>query len=243
MSYADKIDASIEEDNASLKYVKGQEIRRELKNSFKYELVFTCDMYFNTLESERQSQLSKGRAKAYVSELESLNERVASHPVPLNYLARGVKHFMLGNLDQAESDLRKCLELNPNAVGNNYPKQETVVLAWILEEQGKIKEALETLNRIRKNTYDTELPVLKAIVQRKSGSKTTKKVASLTQLSDNLKKDNRENPTIKKNTTKLEEVKTSKSELRSLFKLDSKNDDSSTNKSKSEIRKRSRNNK
>lgn len=223
INYASFIDAEIVEDNPKIKYQKGQKVRSQLKKDFQQEMVYSCDIYYSSIERQRKRLLYQGRAKAYVSDLKQLNQNVATHPTSSAYLLRGLKHFMLENLKEAESDLRKSIEIHPGTTRNMYSKQEHVMLAWVLEEQGRIEEALEVLNKIEIKTYDKETPLLKAIVHRKLGG--SKVISSKQDDSSKTIKEQDIKRSQKKDNKLSPKEKANKPELRSLFNLEKKEKD------------------
>lgn len=170
-TYATIIDASLEEGTPVLKYQKGQLRRTELKFMFLHELVYSCDLYFQEIEAERQRQLAVGRSRTYPSDLEKLNQTVALHPHPKSYMQRARTHFYLGNLKEAEADVLKSLEVNPYGQQGLYTRKEKLFLAWILEEQKRYKEAVTLYNESYAGNFDIETPILKAIAHKKAGGK------------------------------------------------------------------------
>jgi tetratricopeptide (TPR) repeat protein len=166
--YANLIDGEISENDKILKFKKGQRARRELLHYLKYELVYTCDIYYSTLVSENQKRLEMVRKRADTTKLEPWNQRVAMSPNHAYYLERAKLHFELGNLKEAEVDIRQSLDINPS---NKllFTKGSKLLLASILEEQKKYDEAIAIYDQIYLGVYDSRTAVLRAIVKRKNG--------------------------------------------------------------------------
>ena len=177
-TYATLIDASVEEETPALKYQKGQLLRVELKRAFLSELVYSCDLYFQEIESERQRQLATGRSRTYASDLEKLNQAVAMQPLPQAYIQRAKTHFFLGNLKDAEADLRKSLEVNPYGQQGVYSRKEKLLLAWVLEEQKRYAEAVTLYEESYAGNFDFDVLMLRAVAHKKAGGTQTKALPS-----------------------------------------------------------------
>lgn len=176
-NHASAIDASINEENQQLKYKKGQELRKELKFKFFYELVSSCDMYYQILEEERQRKLMSAKSRVSRSHLERINQQVAMTPNSTSYYRRAETYFYLGELKLAEADIRESLKLHKTGYNAAYLKKEQTLLGWILEEQKRYPEAIEIYNNVYNNGYSygyyyyQDTKILAALVKRKAGIK------------------------------------------------------------------------
>ena len=167
-TYAAQIDAAINEENAIQRYQKGQKKRSDLMYAFKHEMVYSCDLYFETLEANRSRQLEQGQAATDEEDLVNRNELVAMQPNFGTYLERGRTHFFLGNLKEAESDFRESLRLYEEIVKNvNIPA--VYLLAWVLEEQKQYSQAFQLLNKEYNNRPIYTTALFRALAHRKSG--------------------------------------------------------------------------
>ncbi len=217
--YAVSIDAEIKEANSTQKYVKGQKARLELKQKFKYELVNSCNYYFNTLNNARQLVLKKLRALPVDStELEKQNQNVALKPHWQNYFSRAQVYFKLGRLKKAEQDLLESLKINPYGKMPLYVRKEMLLLAWVLEEQNRFNEAIEIYNKISIGKIDSEVDILKTIVKRRQGNKYNSSKVTIKQT---INKNKKLTPLKKTEATKnkASKPKDSIQSLKKLFKL------------------------
>tara|TARA_R110002111_G_scaffold234473_3_gene295561 strand:- start:3570 stop:4478 length:909 start_codon:yes stop_codon:yes gene_type:complete len=237
-TYAELIDAEIDEDNINLKYQKGQLARRELFKKFKYEMVYSCDFYFNTLVARRQKTLEKNRLKTDSTSLERLNQRVAMSPNSSSYFARAKTQFTLRNLKAAEKDIRESIRIHPSTDKDIYTIKEKLLLAVILEEQKQFKEAILIYNEAYETTKDADATVLSAIANRKSGGVNVVPISQKNSTKSIKEKDVKR--TQKKDSKSSPKKKANRSELRSLFNLVKKEKDTSKSKTR---KRRSRGNK
>jgi len=167
-TYAAQIDTSINEENAIQRYQKGQKKRSDLMYAFMHEMVYSCDLYFETVEANRSRQLEQGQAATDEEDLVNRNELVAMQPNFGAYLERGRTNFYLGNLKEAENDLKESLRLYEEIVKNvNIPA--VYLLAWILEEQKQYSQAFQLLNKEYNNRPIYTTALFRAIAHRKSG--------------------------------------------------------------------------
>lgn len=219
-TYAVLIDAQIDEDNINLKYQKGQLARRELFKKFNYEMVYSCDFYFNTLVTGRQKAMEKKRLKTDSTDLEHANQRVAMSPNSSAYFKRAQTQFYLGNLKEAEIDIRESIRVHPYTDKEMYTIKEKLVLALILEEQKQYKEAIVIYNQAYEYTKDVDAAVLSAIANRKSGG-----IKTVFNSKDKGSSKISTSDSEKKKSIDKSEKKTEKSDLRKLFNLEKKKKD------------------
>lgn len=224
--YATLIDASIIEEDTNKKYYKGQQLRKELALTFKYELVYSCDIYFEFLESIRLSKKLRAAERVKESDLEHYNQQVALRPNSTNYFLRAQVQFKLGNLEEAASDIAKSIEANPNKTNTKSKRNELLLLAWIYEEQNRFEEAIASYDKIYLGDFDSDVAILRAIADRKSGSK----VSSFSEVSMSKTDDkivvtrqstaNSRRTTKATKTTKAITKKKDTASLRKLFKIE-----------------------
>lgn len=236
-NYATQIDAAIQEENVTLKYQKGQQVRAEIKIEFLVGLVYSCDLYFNEIEAERQRQIAAFRSRTYPSDIEEWNQKVASHPTPFSYFQRAQTHFFLGNLKEAETDVLTSLKVNPNGSNGINTRKESFLLAWIYEEQSQYKKAINLYQNCYAGYFDIEVLVFRAMAHKNSGGKSALPIPEIGKLnqtttnrsveleSSNNKKDRRrikldsKNTKIKQPIKQQDSKKTERKEsLRELFK-------------------------
>jgi len=174
-TYATLIDNSIqEEENNHLKYLKGQQLRRALNTQFQYELVYSCDFYFELLENEKERKYAADRANTYQGDLVKINEQLAMHPHSQMYLQRAKMHFNLSNLKEAEEDVLQSIKTNPLSEENiAYTVKEKTLLAMILEKQKHYNKAAAIYKEIYGVLPNVEIAKLHAVVHKKSGASTT----------------------------------------------------------------------
>lgn len=227
-NYATQIDAEIEEADANKRYSLGQMARRDLMLAFKYELIYTCEIYYEFVESLRVAKKLLAQENTKESDLEQQNKEVAMRPNAMSYLRRAQLHFRLNNLKAAEADVKKSLEVNPYSDNVKSTRKESMLLAWVYEEQGHYAKAIELYDSINLGVYDTDVAILRAIVDKKSGGT----MANIPAVSKESKSDTSKNSKTRdrsstrqiKDKTKNKEVKAKKkkkdtSSLRKLLKI------------------------
>ncbi|MFD1615699.1 hypothetical protein [Gelatiniphilus marinus] len=168
-TYASLIEAEIKEEDKTQKFIVGQKIRRELHQKLKYELVYSCNAYFDIIEQKKQDVLQQYRSKKIDStRIERLNESVAMQPHYSNYFNRGQFYYFIGDLKKAEQDVKKSIQENPLSQSHLATAQESLLLAMIYEEQKKYSEAIAIYDTINSKTINPSVALLRAIVFRKS---------------------------------------------------------------------------
>lgn len=225
--YATQIDAEIVEEDINQKFYKGQLARKELIISLNYELIYSCDTYYNYLDRERTSKKLIARENAKESELERYNQMVALSPNAMAYYMRAQLQFYLGNIKEAEVDVNKSLEVNPYKDNVKSTRHELLLLAWIYEEQERYSEAIVLYDKIYLGDLDTEVARLRALADKKSGgtepnmpiiNKNTK--SSERRIPEEKKRSRSSSRQIKgKAKTKEVKAKTKKKDTSSLRKL------------------------
>lgn len=229
--FAAQIDAQIVEEDLSKKYVLGQLARKDLLLAFKYELVYSCDIYFNALEKEILRKKLLAREKVTETDLEAQNQHVAMSPNAYAYFRRAQLHFKLGDLKASEADVKKSIAVNPYSDGKNAIRNEQLLLALIYDEQERYDEAIKLYDQASLGDIDTQINLLRAMADRKRGGNMENMLLSdnKTNQSESLKRINRrESKTIATSTNRSERAKantkTTKkndaSALRKLFKID-----------------------
>lgn len=217
--YASIIDGAIQEDDVNKKFVKGQEARNELKLKFQVDLVYDCDFYYRAKLEERKKVMAKGVIGVSMADLPRLDEQVAMYPISMNYASRGATHLFLGNLKDAELDLRESI--NTESKKNRFSKisKQTALLALVLEEQGRIEEAKELYSQIYAETEDLDAAVFRALADKNSGG--AKKSFLTNKNSTTNSRREATNSRSTKRESKKEEVKNT-TDLKKLFKLEDK---------------------
>ncbi len=168
-TYAVFIDAEIKEEDKTRKFIAGQQVRRELNQRFKYELVYTCDAYVDVIEGKKQDVIQQFRSKKIDStHIDKLNETVAMQPLWANYFNRGQYYYYIGDLQKAEQDVLKSIEENPLNEANIVTAQENFLLALIYEEQKQYTKAIAIYDAINSKGINPSVEMMKAIVSRKS---------------------------------------------------------------------------
>lgn len=173
-SYAINIDNSILEENNLLKYQKGQQLRRELSDKFQYELVYSCDVYFDMLEAEKERKYAADRANTYQDDLDRINQQLAMHPHSQMYLQRAKVYFNLSKLKEAEQDILQSIKINP--LGEEkilHIAKEKVLLAKIFEKQKNYNRSAAIYQEIYTAIPNVEVAKLHALVHKKAGAATT----------------------------------------------------------------------
>jgi tetratricopeptide (TPR) repeat protein len=200
--YAYLIDGKIDEIDKILKFKKGQRARLELSHYFKYELVYTCDFYYYTLMSGNQKLIEVARERADSTKLEQWNQNVAMSPNHEYYLQRARLHFKLGNLKEAEADIRQSLDINPYANTLMFTKGSKLLLALVLEGQKRYDEAIAIYDQIYRGVYDTRTAVLRALVKRKSGAPfDIPKIAKQNMVNSKVNNNGKQKPKTKKDSS------------------------------------------
>lgn len=167
--YAAQIDAQIVEEDVNKKYYLGQLARKELLISMTAELIYTCKVYYEHINFERNSKKLIARENAKESTLEKYDQMVALTPNAMAYFLRAQLHFNLGNIGATEADIIKSLELNPNKENVKSTRHELLLLAWVYEEQERFTEAIELYDLIYLGDLDTEVAQLRALADKKAG--------------------------------------------------------------------------
>ena len=232
-NYAAQIDAQIVEEDVSQKFYKGQLARKELLQSFKYELVYSCDTYYEFLEGLRVSRRLIAAEQVKEGDLESYNQQVALTPNAVTYFMRAQLQFKLGNLKEAESDIDKSIEVNPNKENVKSLRSELLLLGWIYEEQNRFNDAITVYDKIYLGDYDTEILILRALADRKSGGtaplkpgtsdaniQVKKDKASSRRTRADSKKSTKGSASVKTRGSNTVTKKKDTASLRKLFKMD-----------------------
>lgn len=167
--YATKIDGEIKEEDVNKKYRLGQKARTNLMLAYKHELIYTCDVYYNLIEELRTGKKLIARENAKKSDLKLLNEQVAMSPNYTSYSRRAQLQFKLGDLEASVNDINRGIEVHPYGDNVNYIRNDLLLLAWIYEEQGRFNDAIKLYDTIYTSIYDTDVAVLRSIVDKKSG--------------------------------------------------------------------------
>ncbi|MBU2938837.1 tetratricopeptide repeat protein [Lacinutrix sp. C3R15] len=224
--YANQIDAAIVEQDLNKRYYLGQLERKNLVVAFQYELIYSCKVYFDYLDRKRTSEKLIAREQAKESDLETRNQMVAMSPNAYAYFYRAQLYFNLGNLKEAEADIKKSLEVNVNASNIKSTRHELLLLAWVYEEQEQFTKAIAIYDKIYMGDYDLQVATLRALADKKSGGN----MSSIPKLDGEIKpiinnKKDRRKPTIQNTNTTTKEQKTQtkkktdSSSLKKLFKL------------------------
>ena len=167
--YATQIDAQIIEEDSNKKYYKGQVARKDLAVNTQYQLIYSCDTYFNHLNAERLSKKLIAQENTKETHLEPYNQQVALTPNALTYFMRAQLQFNLGNLKEAEADIHRSIDVNPNKTNVKSTRHELLLLAWIYEEQKRYTDAVTLYDRIYLGDFDAEVAKLRALADKKSG--------------------------------------------------------------------------
>jgi|GEM_PF-3606613 len=160
--YVAQIDAEIDRGATENEYIQGQKIRLKLIEDFRIELIQSCDTYFTILDDAKKVKIKEDFTEGDSLKLEKMNQAVALQPHAMNYLARGTMLLHYGRLDEAESDIKKSIEMNA------FVMQAQLLLALVQENQGQYKEAITTYDTILKTLPSQDLKILREIVVRKS---------------------------------------------------------------------------
>ncbi|RLJ62604.1 tetratricopeptide repeat protein [Lacinutrix venerupis] len=178
--YATLIDAQIVEEDINKKMLLGQLARKDLLISIRPELVYTCEAYFNHLESEKLSKKLIIREQARESDLEKFNQLVAMSPNTYSYFSRAQLHYNLGNLDAAETDIKSCIEINPNKDNIKSRRHELLLMALIHEERNNYTEAITLYDLAYFGEMDVEVAILRAVADKNNGGS----IANIPKLKD-----------------------------------------------------------
>ncbi len=162
-TYVGQVDASVTAEDASHLKVLRLKKRQELLKDFESQLIYNCDFYFKTIEKGRTAQLAVMRAHADEGKLKKINEIAALSPNAGTFLQRGVLHFSLENIKEAEEDFKQALE------DNLRNPQANIMLAWLYEEQGNFTAAKQQLDKAFYHESQTDIALLWAIVNKKIG--------------------------------------------------------------------------
>ncbi|RKE94949.1 tetratricopeptide repeat protein [Ichthyenterobacterium magnum] len=221
--YATQIDAEIEEEDVNKKYLLGQLARRDLIVVMQSELVYTCTAYFDHLESEKLSKKLIAREQAKESDLEAQDQLVAMAPNTYSYFSRAQLHYNLGNFKEAEADLKKCAEVNPNKDNIKSRRHELLLMALIHEENKDYAQAISLYDLAYFGVFDSTVAILRAIADKNNGGT----IANIPKFEDeNLKpkdlnnKSRRRLTTRSKTTTKTAKKKTNNQKKQSIKKSD-----------------------
>ena len=189
--YASIIDGAIQEDDVNKKFVKGQAARNELKLKFQVDLVYDCEFYYRAKLEERKKVMAKGIIGVSMADLPRLDEKVAMYPISMNYASRGATHLFLGNLKEAELDLRESI--NTESKKNRFSKisKQTALLALVLEEQGRIEEAKELYSQIYAETEDLDAAVFRALADKNSTTNSRRQSTNIRTTKRESKKEDR----------------------------------------------------
>ena len=227
--YAAQIDAQIVEEDPNQKFYKGQLARKELVLALEYELIYSCNTYFEFLESLRVSKMLIAREHAKETDLEAYNQQVALTPNSISYFMRAQLQFKLGNLQEAAADINRSLDVNPYKANVKSTRNELLLLAWIYEEQNKFTDAIAIYDQLYSGDFDTKIAVLRALAHKKSGG-TSASVPNVIKTNESTN-DNKNSArrrsvtrTVKAKVTSEQVIEKKKdtSSLKKLFKIDNK---------------------
>lgn len=233
-TYANQIDAAIVEEDLSRKYYLGQLARKDLIVAFQYELIYSCAVYYDYLNRTRTREILIARERAKESDLESNNQKVAMSPNAYAYFHRAQIHFNLGNLKEAEADIHKSLEVNPNASNTQSTRHELLLLACVYEEQNQYTKAIALYDKIYMGDYDSQVATLRALTDKKAGGSMSSIPKAVTEaapqgynVSERRKRSTSQNtrakrgerkPVVKKEKSQTKQ-KSDSASLKKLFKL------------------------
>ncbi|SFC99391.1 tetratricopeptide repeat protein [Algibacter pectinivorans] len=168
-TYAAIIDAQIKEEDKTKKFIAGQQVRRDLNQKFKYDLAYVCDAYLDIIEGKKQHALQQMRSRKIDSaKIEKLNENVAMVPHYSSYFNRGQYYYYIGDLNNAERDIKKSIQENPINKDEIITPQDHLLLALIYEEQKRYSEAITIYDAVNAKALNPSVELLKAIAYRKS---------------------------------------------------------------------------
>ncbi|KAA5827636.1 tetratricopeptide repeat protein [Algibacter amylolyticus] len=168
-TYAAIIDAQIKEEDKTKKFIAGQQVRRDLNQKFKYDLAYVCDAYIDIIEGKKQHALQQLRSRTIdSSKIEKLNENVAMVPHYSSYYNRGQYYYQIGDLNNAERDIKKSIQENPLNQDGVLSLQESLLLALIYEGQKRYSEAIAIYDAVNAKAIHPSVELLKAIAYRKS---------------------------------------------------------------------------
>nr|WP_321222396.1 hypothetical protein [uncultured Psychroserpens sp.] len=232
--YAVQIDALIIEEDENKKFLLGQLARKNLILAMQTELVYTCDSYYNHLESEKLSKKLIAQEHAKENQLDASNQLVAMSPTSYAYFNRAQIHYNLAHYDKAAADLKSCYEVNPNKDNVKSRRHELLLMALIHEENNNYNEAIALYDLAYFGELDFEVAILRAIADRNNGGTIANipKKEDLTSKSINSNKQNRRKPksksgsqsqsSKKRTSTNRQQTKkkTDTSSLKKLFKID-----------------------
>ena len=170
-TYAAQIDSNIEEENNHLKYQEALKSRLELNHKFQYELVYSCDYYYDRIEAEKERKYAADRSNTYHGDLDKINQQLAMHPHSQMYFHRAKLHFNLSMLEEAKEDVMHSIKIHPLAGEKNaHNTQENILLAMILEKQKHYSQAATLYKEIYTAVPIVEIAILHAIVHKKAGA-------------------------------------------------------------------------
>ncbi|WP_040282343.1 tetratricopeptide repeat protein [Psychroserpens damuponensis] len=168
-NYAIQIDAEIVEEDVNKKYLLRQIARRDLIIAMQSELVYTCEAYFNHLESEKLSKKLIAQEQVKESDLEKQNQLVAMSPNTYAYFSRAQLHYKLENYKDAEADLKRCYEVNPNKDNVKSRRHELLLMALVHEENKNYGQAVELYDLAYFGIQDSQVAILRAIADKNNG--------------------------------------------------------------------------
>lgn len=216
-SYAALIDAELSEVDVNKKFAEGQKARKELKERFQVELIYSCDLYYLAKEEELKKLIAKGVLESSIADLEKLNQNVAMYPNSTSYFFRGRTHFFLGNLDEAEADVRESINLTKDNDNIYNVREQTAFLAFILGEQERYSESKSLYAKVYETTTNIEAAIYRALIDRRSGSRNASFNVSK---NINTKASRDRNAKSRTESDASQRDSENSSDLRKLFKLD-----------------------
>ncbi len=172
-TYAAQIEATIIGENLNRRIQLGQRAKLDLLMAMESEIIYTCDVYFEFLESEKQRKILIARELADPKRLSYFDQKIAMTPLPRNYLERAQFYFQLNNLEAAETDALHAIEINPIKNDNRLIWTELMLLASIYEEIEQYHKALVVIDSIPVIQYDRQTSKLRALIDRKAGGSLT----------------------------------------------------------------------
>jgi tetratricopeptide (TPR) repeat protein len=139
----------------------GYKFGQELWNRVSVSLIYTCNTYYNLMDTLRYSALkglNKDTIKATITTLNKTDLKKWNKDF---YTERGVMYFQLADFDNALQDFDNAIKLDTNSLQSIYFK------AWLLEIRRKYDEAINLYDRLFLLTRRNDFKIFAAIAGRK----------------------------------------------------------------------------
>ncbi|MBA5630203.1 tetratricopeptide repeat protein [Moheibacter lacus] len=142
-------------------YEQGKAVGESLIDDTLDEIVMNCDAFYRFTNENNKKSFEDAKSSLDEEKFKKFEEEINSKPSSNAYLKRGFYNFVQENNVQAELDLKKSLEFNPeNLLTKSF-------LGHFYEKTGNLDEALKWFTAVYQSKKDRESLTQMAVIKRK----------------------------------------------------------------------------